>query len=131
MYLQFYFLHLFEVNNAIYPSISQWCVGEELPVCREHSVTLKKGLKNRLVDGWARFARIKGLDEHTFTFDSRVPRRSVFYPILLTCFLILFSMSPSAQCTRVIPPRRNIHSGWWYQSYHDHICRVLDFAYHA
>ena len=33
--------------------------------------------------GGPRFARIKGLDEHTFTFDSRVPRRSVIYPKVL------------------------------------------------
>ena len=30
-------------------------------------------------NGWARFARIKGLDEHTFMFDSRMPHISLIY----------------------------------------------------
>ena len=40
-------------DNVVLGGYYECCAGEELTVCREHSVTLKKGLKNRLV-GWDR-----------------------------------------------------------------------------
>ncbi len=50
---------------------------------QDQNFTKQNNKKTGQQDGWARFACIKGLDEYTFTLDSRVPRRSVIYPRIL------------------------------------------------